>query len=113
MDVGGAAGSGSPRRFDLADRDWVPVGGARQHLNLLTGPGPRITLPQQLLSKPSSVWLQRSPHERRQHIDHDTLLSSMEKQASTNSPDYAALAYTDGLSHSAIRAHSGIIRRSA
>ncbi len=81
--------------------------------NLLTGPGPRITLPQQLLSEPSSVWLQRSPHERRQHLDHDTLLSSMEKQASTNSPDYAALANTDGLSHSGIRAHIGIIRRSA
>ena len=73
----------------------------------------RIALPQQLLGEPGDVRLQRPTHERPQHLDHDALLSTTEKQASINSPDYADLASTKPLPRNGIRHHIGIIRRSA
>ena len=56
---------------------------------MLFSPRTRIPLPEQLLDEPLRVGLQRPPHERTQHFDHDTFLSNDGEQASLRSPDYA------------------------
>jgi hypothetical protein len=81
--------------------------------HVLAGRRPRIALSQQLLGEPGHVRLERPPHDRPQHLDHDVLLSTTEKHASINSPDYADLTRPKSLPRNGTHGHIGIIRRSA
>src|SRR5205823_4633744 len=84
----------------------------RDETHVLGSRGPRVTPPRQLLGEPGDMRLQRPANDRPQHLDHDALLSTTERQASTSSPDYADLASTKPPPHKGSRLNIGIIRRS-
>lgn len=79
----------------------------------LSGALVRIALPQQPLGEPVDMSLQRSQHDRPQHLDHDASLSTVEKQASIKSPDYADLASSNPVPRNRSQLNLGITRRSA
>jgi hypothetical protein len=85
----------------------------REEAHVLRGRRPRIALPQQLFGEPGDARLERPAHERPQHLDHDALLSTTEKQASISSPDYADLASPKSLRRKGSSVNIGIIQRSA